>query len=262
LDEKNVLFTQYYHAEALDADAIADQVLCAVPSFRDHIADTRAMVIDAVRRGRPILFEGAQATYLDLDYGTYPNVTSSHPVAGAACLGTGIGPRDIHDVIGVAKAYTTRVGSGPFPTELTDALGDRLRERGGEYGTTTGRPRRCGWLDGVMIACAATMNSLSALAVTKLDVLDDLDTVRICVGYRIDGEVMTTVPMDPSVLERVETIYEDLPGWRQDITGARSAADLPANARRYIDRISEIAGVPVRFVSVGPERSQLVVLGA
>lgn len=258
LEMKNVLFTQLYGAKPMDPDAVCDEVLAVVPKLAPYVADTRRMLVEAAKTDARVLLEGAQATFLDLDYGTYPNVTSSHPVAGGACLGTGVSPTALDEVIGVVKAYTTRVGSGPFPTELDDALGATLRERGQEYGTTTGRPRRCGWLDAVMVRTAACINGLTSLAVTKIDVLDQADPIRICVGYEARGEAVASVPSDVSVFEACTPVYEDVPGWCCDTSGVRRLAEIPAKTRAFLDRVGDLVGVPVRFASFGPERTQLV----
>src|SRR3712207_2394093 len=204
------------------------------------------------------MFEGAQATFLDLDHGTYPFVTSSNPVAGGACTGAGVGPRYIDRVIGIAKAYVTRVGAGPFPTELVDDLGDLLVERGHEYGTNTGRRRRAGWFDAVMLRQAVRLNSLSEVALTKLDVLDVLDTVKVCVAYELDGERFEQMPYHQSVLHKVQPVYAELPGWREDLTGVTELSDLPTAARDYVAFLAEQVGVPIRLVSVGPGRDQFL----
>jgi adenylosuccinate synthase len=204
------------------------------------------------------VFEGAQGTLLDLDLGTYPYVTSSHPVAGGACLGTGVGPTDIDGVVGVAKAYTTRVGAGAFPTELPDETGDYIRERGREYGTTTGRPRRCGWIDTVILRYSAQVNGLSSLALGHLDVLTGLDTIRICTAYRLGDGLTETIPYDLAHRTDLTPVYEDLPGWSEDVTGATDLQDLPATCRNYIRRIEQLVGVPVSHFSVGPDRERIV----
>jgi adenylosuccinate synthase len=220
------------------------------------------LVHEALGAGQHILLEGAQATFLDLDHGTYPFVTSSNPVAGGACTGAGIGPRDISRVIGIAKAYVTRVGAGPFPTELPDQVGDLLVERGHEYGTNTGRRRRAGWFDAVMVRQAVRLSSLSEIALTKLDVLDTLDTLKVCVGYEADGQIYRHVPYHQSVLHKVRPIYEELPGWRTDLSGATELHDLPGPARDYVAFLAEQAGVPIRLVGVGPGREQVVQFAA
>jgi adenylosuccinate synthase len=213
----------------------------------------------AVAAGEHVLLEGAQATFLDLDHGTYPYVTSSNPTAGGACAGTGIGPRDIDRVVGITKAYTTRVGAGPFPTELTDALGDRLVDVGREFGTVTGRRRRAGWLDAVMLRHAVRINTLTEVALTKLDVLDGFDEVRVCTGYRLDGDVIDAYPDRSDVLARVEPEYVTLPGWGEAVSAARSTDDLPDAARAFIDLVEREVGVPVAVIGVGAARDDVVV---
>jgi adenylosuccinate synthase len=228
--------------------------------LRPFVQDTAALVYAACKGDDNVVFEGAQGTLLDLDLGTYPFVTSSHPIAGGACLGTGVGPTAIDAVMGVAKSYTTRVGAGVFPTELTDEVGDTIRERGHEYGTTTGRPRRCGWLDTVILRFAARVNGLTCLSLGLIDVLSGLDPLRVCVAYRIGGKTVTELPYDLLQRTDLEPIYEELPGWEGDITGARTMAELPDNCRRYVRRVEELAGVPVATVSVGPGRDQTIVV--
>jgi adenylosuccinate synthase len=222
------------------------------------IADTVGVVHDAIDRGEHVLLEGAQATFLDLDHGTYPFVTSSNPVAGGACTGAGVGPMQIDRVIGIAKAYITRVGTGPFPTELQDETGDFLVEHGHEYGTNTGRRRRPGWFDAVMLRQAVRINSLSEVALTKLDVLDTFDTVKVCVAYEADGERFIHPPYHQSVLHRVTPVYEELPGWKTDLSGITELADMPQAARDYVGFLSEQIGAPIRLVGVGPGREQFV----
>jgi len=227
-----------------------------------YIADTAHILWDALDAGRTVIFEGAQGTLLDLDHGTYPFVTSSNPVAGAACVGAGVGPADIDEVWGVAKAYTTRVGAGPFPTELDDDLGAYIRERGGERGTTTGRERRCGWLDLVALRYAVRLNRLSALAVTKLDVLAGINSLNVAVRYRSsEGALLDEFPYHQSVLHGAEAQYEELPGFEAELGDCRRVADLPREARDYLDFVSEHAGVPVRLVGVGPGRDQVIWMG-
>jgi adenylosuccinate synthase len=263
LREKNGVLTKVYNRLPLDADEICHRYLGLVPRLEPHIADTVHLVHAALELGQSVLFEGAQATYLDLDHGTYPFVTSSNPVAGGACTGAGVGPRDISRVVGVAKAYVTRVGSGPFPTELLDddPVGNRLVERGAEFGTNTGRRRRPGWLDAVMLRHAVALNSCTELAVTKLDVLSGFDELKVCVAYEgDDGQRYDHVPYHQSVLHKVRPIYQTLPGWRADIDEVHRIGDLPPEARRFLQVIETTAGVPVTFVSVGPSREQTVVL--
>jgi len=257
---KNPLLQHVYGREPLQVDEVIAPVLEVVPRIADHITDTRVLLYEQMTGGARMVFEGAQGTFLDLDYGTYPYVTSSHPVAGGACLGTGLGPRSIERVIGVCKAYTTRVGAGPFPTEQPGPDGDLIRERGHEYGTTTGRPRRCGWLDAVMLRTAAALNSATGLAVMLLDVLNDFETVPVCVAYEAEGRRYECVPGRDATYAACRPVYEELPGWTQPIADCRRWEDLPDNARRYLDRMSELVGVPIAAVSVGPSREQTVVL--
>jgi adenylosuccinate synthase len=257
--EKNAVLAKVYNRLPLSAADIAEQYLDEyAPRVAPLVADTVGMVHEALEVGRNVLMEGAQATFLDLDHGTYPFVTSSNPVAGGACTGTGLGPRHIDQVIGIAKAYVTRVGSGPFPTELEDDTGDLLVERGHEYGVNTKRRRRPGWFDAVMLRQSVRLNSLSEVALTKLDVLDTFETVKVCVAYEADGTRYHHLPYHQSVLHQVKPIYEELPGWRTDLTGATSLSDLPAAARNYVDFLAEQIGVPVRMVGVGPGREQFV----
>ncbi|MGH9087915.1 MAG: adenylosuccinate synthase [Acidimicrobiales bacterium] len=264
LKEKNAVLAKVYNRLPLSAEEIADRYLGELaPRIEPLIGDTVSVVHDALGAGRNVLLEGAQATFLDLDHGTYPFVTSSNPVAGGACTGTGLGPRDIDRVIGIAKAYVTRVGAGPFPTELTDDLGERLVERGHEFGTVTGRRRRCGWFDAVMARQAVRLNSLTEVALTKLDVLDTFETVKVCVAYEAPGgERFRLPPYHQSTLHQVTPVYEELPGWGADLTGATDHADLPAAACDYVGFLSEQIGVPVRLVGVGPGREQFVSFAA
>ncbi len=261
--EKNAILAKVYNRLPTSADAIASLYLNDyAPRIEPLIADCVDLVHEALEAGQHVLLEGAQATFLDLDHGTYPFVTSSNPVAGGACTGAGIGPRDISRVIGIAKAYVTRVGAGPFPTELTDDVGDQLVERGHEYGTVTGRRRRAGWFDAVMIRQAVRLNSLSEIALTKLDVLDTLDTLKVCVAYEADGKIYRHLPYHQSVLHRVTPIYEELPGWQTELSGATELHDLPAAAKDYVAFLAEQAGVPIRLVGVGPGREQFVQFAA
>ena len=263
LKEKNAILAKVYNRLPMSADTIAGLYLNDyAPRVEPLIADCVGLVHEALEAGQHVLLEGAQATFLDLDHGTYPFVTSSNPVAGGACTGAGIGPRDISRVIGIAKAYVTRVGAGPFPTELTDELGDLIIERGHEYGTVTGRRRRVGWFDAVMMRQAVRLSSLSEIALTKLDVLDTLETVKVCVAYEADGQIYRHLPYHQSVLHRVTPIYEELPGWRADLSGATELRDLPAAARDYVSFLAEQAGVPIRLVGVGPGREQFVQFAA
>jgi len=258
LEQRNALFQRVYETEPLDLEALAAEWLHYGARWRDQFTDVPALLQDALAAGKNILMEGAQGTLLDLDYGTYPYVTSSHPVAAGACLGTGIPPRCLDEVWGVAKAYTTRVGEGPFPTELADEQGDYIRERGREYGTTTGRARRCGWLDLVALRYAARLNGFTALAITLLDVLSGLPTLRVCVAYRLDGAYTERFVADGFTLARCEPIYEELPGWQEEIGDCRHREELPPNAQRYLAFIERYVGVPIRLISVGPAREQTI----
>jgi adenylosuccinate synthase len=259
LKEKNAVLSRVFNQLPVSADEIAAEYLdVCLPRLEPMIADTVGLVHEALEAGQHVLLEGAQATFLDLDQGTYPFVTSSNPVAGGACTGAGVGPRYIDRVIGIAKAYVTRVGAGPFPTELLDETGDLLIDRGGEFGTNTGRRRRPGWFDAVMMRHAVRLNSLSEVALTKLDVLDTLDTVKVCVAYELDGERFEHLPYHQSVLHKVKPIYEELPGWSRDLTSATERTQLPPAALDYIAFLTEQVGVPIRLVGVGPGRDQFV----
>jgi adenylosuccinate synthase len=259
LKEKNAILAKVYNRLPLDAGAICDEYLDQyAPRMGPMVSDTVGLVHDALDAGRNVLLEGAQATFLDLDHGTYPFVTSSNPVAGGACTGTGVGPRMIGEVIGIAKAYVTRVGAGPFPTECVDEVGDLLVERGHEFGTNTGRRRRCGWFDAVMARQAVRLNSLSEVALTKMDVLDTFDTVKVCVAYTSGGDRFAYPPYHQSVLHQVEPVYEELPGWHADLSGATELGDLPPAARDYVAFLAEQIGVPIKLVGVGPGREQFV----
>ena len=243
----------------LDLHTMTEEYSAFGHRLEPFIADTTRIVWDALDRERMVIFEGAQGTLLDIDHGTYPFVTSSNPIAGAACIGAGVGPRDIDDVWGIAKAYTTRVGAGPFPTELENELGDRIREAGGEFGTTTGRPRRCGWFDLVALRYAVRLNSLSGIVITKLDALTGLGSIGVGVRYTgPEGATFDTFPYHQSIVHKAEAEVVELPGWDEDITGARTLEDLPANARAYLDYIEEGMGVPIVLVGVGPGREQVI----
>jgi adenylosuccinate synthase len=257
LEVKNRLLS-LFGEPPLDFCQLHEEYAGYAKRIRPYVMDTDALVSAAVRSGERVLFEGAQGTYLDLDAGTYPYVTSSHPIAGGACLGTGIGPLDIQAVLGVCKAYTTRVGSGPFPTELRDGVGERIREQGQEYGTTTGRGRRCGWLDLVALKQSRDLNSLSALALTRLDVLSGIGELKVCTHYTLDGQRLDRLPTQIQDLARVETVLESFEGWSEDLTDCRSKEDLPAAARRYLDFIENETGLPIVMISVGPQRNQTI----
>jgi adenylosuccinate synthase len=262
LEPKKLTLRPYERDPRLDLQSMTEEYLVYGHRLEQHIADTTTMTHRLLDDGRTVLFEGAQGTLLDIDHGTYPFVTSSNPVAGAACVGAGVGPKDIDEVWGVAKAYATRVGAGPFPTELDDALGEQLRTRGGEFGTTTGRARRTGWLDLMALRYAARINGLTHMAITKLDVLSGLD--RICVATRYRGEdeaIFETYPYHQSILHHASGDYEELPGWDDDLSECRSEADLPQAAREYLDYVAEHTGVPVALVGVGPGREQVIWTG-
>jgi adenylosuccinate synthase len=260
LEEKNFLLKNFFGADTLDLEAIADEYLAhgrRLKPFADNISET---LHEADKQGKHILFEGAQGTHLDVDHGTYPFVTSSNTVAGNACCGSGMGPTRINRVVGVVKAYTTRVGGGPFPTELLDATGEKIQQVGGEFGATTGRPRRCGWLDMVVVNTSVRLNGLSGIAVTKLDVLSGIPTLKIAVRYQCDSEELHAMPPELSTLEVCRPVCEDFPGWEEDITGVRRYDDLPQNTKRYLKAVEEIAGIPIEIVSVGPGRDETIVV--
>jgi adenylosuccinate synthase len=259
LKDRGQLLARVYNQLPPTVDEIAARYLDDLaPRIEQYVADTVNLVHDALDVGQHVLFEGAQATFLDLDHGTYPYVTSSNPVAGGACTGAGVGPRYIDRVVGIAKAYVTRVGAGPFPSELFDEVGDLIVERGDEYGTNTGRQRRVGWFDAVMLRHAVRLNSLSELCITNLDVLDVFDTVRVCVAYEADGKRHDRFPDDQSLLHRAVPVYEEMPGWSTDLTGVTEPARLPAPAADYLAFLEEQVGVPIRLVGVGPGRDQFV----
>ena len=262
LEAKNAIITKIYGGEAFDYDQMLQEFTAFADELRPYVTDTGAALDDVFQSGKSVLFEGAQATFLDIDHGTYPYVTSSNPTAGNATTGSGVGPRDIDHVVGVVKAYTTRVGEGPFVTELldTDGPGNYMRETGHEYGTVTGRSRRCGWLDAVMVKTAARLNSLDYLAITRLDILDNMPKIKMCVAYKYEGKEITHIPASLKVLAQVEPVYEEFDGWMTDITGIRNYDELPLNARKYLERLSEIVGVELGIVSVGAGRKQTIVL--
>ena len=257
LPDKNLLL-ESMGAAGFTVDALVDQAAAWGARLAPHLDDTTWLVQDALRRGDHVLLEGAQGTLLDLDHGSYPYVTSSNPVAGGACTGGGIGPLQVDEVIGVMKAYSTRVGSGPFPTELFDDTGKGIAERGREFGTVTGRPRRVGWFDAVPLRYAVAVNSNTAVVLNKLDILSGIETIRLCVAYEIDGRRVDVWPSSGNALSRATPIYEDYEGWEQPIHDVRSLADLPEAARRYVSALEAHAGVPIVFVSVGPERTQTI----
>ena len=259
VEYKNRIIREIYQEEGFDWKQLLEETLEQVGQLKPYLADTSYLIYQHIQENKKVLFEGAQGTMLDIDHGTYPFVTSSHPIAGGACVGAGIGPTCINRVLGVAKAYTTRVGEGPFPTELNDADGEILRRRGMEFGTTTGRPRRCGWLDVVVLRYAVRVNGLTELAITKLDVLDEFSTIKICIAYRYKGQLIHEFPDTTSVLNQCEPEYIELPGWQQGITGVTTYKDLPANARNYLAKIEELTGVKQSLIAVGPGREQTIV---
>ena len=259
LREKNQVLVKVYNRKAIDVDAVVDEYLGYAQRLRPYIADTRLILARALEEDRTVLLEGAQATLLDVDHGTYPFVTSSNPTAGGACVGSGIPPTRISQVIGVIKAYTTRVGAGPFPTELFDENGAHLSKIGAEFGTTTGRARRCGWFDAVVGRYAVRVNGITDLVVTKLDVLSGLPKVPICVGYEVDGERLDEMPMTQTAFHHASAVYEELDGWWEDVSKARTFSDLPPAAQRYVLRIEELCGARVSLVGVGPGREENVV---
>ena len=256
VENKNKLLKYVYGGEEMDAQAIYDEYCGYAEQLKPFVTDTSVLIYDAIKAGKNVLFEGAQGTLLDIDVGTYPFVTSSHPTAGGFCEGSGVGPTLIDNCLGVAKSYITRVGKGPFPTELNDEIGDRIRNVGGEFGTVTGRPRRTGWFDAVIIRYAVRVNGLTSLAINKLDTLSGIDTLKICVAYKKNGEILKDFPVDIALLEGCEPVYEELPGWTEDLSKCRSFDELPENAKNYIRFIEKQADCHVSMVGVGPDRTQ------
>ncbi|WP_461123522.1 adenylosuccinate synthase [Saccharothrix stipae] len=259
LDFKNQVLVKVYNRKALDPEQVVDSVLEHGTKFTSRIADTRLLLNQALERGETVLLEGSQGTLLDVDHGTYPFVTSSNPTSGGASAGSGIGPTRITTVIGILKAYTTRVGSGPFPTELNDEMGEHLRKTGGEFGVTTGRSRRTGWFDAVIARYAARVNGITDYFLTKLDVLSGLEKVPVCVGYTIDGERVDEMPMTQTDVHHAVPVYEELPGWFEDISHCRTYEELPANARAYVEHLEQISGARMSAIGVGPGRDQTIV---
>ena len=260
IEEKNAYLSAMLKERALDFDAIHTEYCDFRTRLTRHVTDTGVYLNAALKESKRVLLEGGQGTMLDVDHGTYPYVTSSNTVAAAACTGTGIAPHQISAVIGIVKAYTTRVGSGPFPTELHDALGKKLQQDGDEFGATTGRPRRCGWFDAVVVRYAVRLNGIGGLALTKLDVLTGFDTIRVCTAYEFNGRRLEHFPASGTVLRGVRPIYEDWPGWTEPLRGARRLDDLPANARAYVRRLEELTGAPMAMVSVGAGRTETILL--
>lgn len=255
VQEKNHLIS-LYGGEPLDVEPILKEYLSYAETLRPYVTDTSVVLNDVIDDGKRVLFEGAQGVMLDIDQGTYPFVTSSNPTAGGVCIGSGVGPTKIEQVIGVAKSYTTRVGDGPFPTELNDAIGDAIREKGNEYGTTTGRPRRVGWFDSVVVRHARRVSGITGLSLNSLDVLSGLETVKICTSYRIGNETIEHYPANLNVLAQCEAVYEEMPGWSEDLSECKSLSDLPAAARHYVERVSQLTGIPISIFSVGRNREQ------
>jgi len=256
LIQKNSYLVQVLNEGGFEFKKIHDDFVRFRDQLGKYVRDTSRVIHGEMQKGKHILFEGAQGALLDVDHGTYPYVTSSNTVAGNACVGSGIGPTLIDSVVGIAKAYTTRVGEGPFPTELHDAVGEKLRQRGQEFGATTGRPRRCGWFDAVVVNHAVRVNGIQGMVITKMDVLNDLDKIKVCVGYRLNGKVIDYVPSNVEAFQSVEAVYEEMEGWKAEIKGAKSLSDLPANAQRYLRRVEELIGTKIVMVSVGSERNE------
>ncbi|MDX5484336.1 adenylosuccinate synthase [Bacillus pumilus] len=256
LEEKNRLLEKMYDAEGFKIEDILDEYYEYGQQVKKYVVDTSVVLNDVLDEGRRVLFEGAQGVMLDIDQGTYPFVTSSNPVAGGVTIGSGVGPTKIQHVVGVSKAYTTRVGDGPFPTELHDEIGDQIREVGREYGTTTGRPRRVGWFDSVVVRHARRVSGITDLSLNSIDVLTGIEKLKICVAYKLNGEITEEFPASLKELAKCEPVYEEMPGWTEDITGVKNLSELPENARHYLERISQLTGIPLSIFSVGPDRSQ------
>jgi len=260
LQEKNRLFERFYDTDGFKLEDIFEEYYQYGQEVRKYVCDTSVVLNEALDNGKRVLFEGAQGVMLDIDQGTYPFVTSSNPVAGGVTIGAGVGPTKIKHVVGVSKAYTTRVGDGPFPTELNNEIGDRIREVGREYGTTTGRPRRVGWFDSVVVRHARRVSGITDLSLNSLDVLTGIETLKICVAYRYQGQIIENYPASLKILSECEPVYEELPGWKEDITNCKSIEELPVNARMYLERVSQLTGIPLSIFSVGPDRTQTNVL--
>ncbi len=256
LKEKNRMFEKFYEVEGFTKEEILEEYFEYGQQISKFVVDTSVVLNDALDDGKRVLFEGAQGVMLDIDQGTYPFVTSSNPIAGGVTIGSGVGPSKINHVVGVSKAYTTRVGDGPFPTELNNEIGDRIRDIGNEYGTTTGRPRRVGWFDSVVVRHARRVSGITDLSLNSIDVLTGIETLKICVAYKYRGELMNEFPASLKVLAECEPVFEELPGWTEDITGVKSLHELPENARHYIERICQLTGIPLTIFSVGPDRNQ------
>ncbi|CFO03525.1 adenylosuccinate synthetase [Bordetella pertussis] len=260
LDYHNFVLTQYLGAEPVSANEVRDQAMALAPALAPMVRDVSSNLFALQQEGKNLLFEGAQGALLDVDHGTYPFVTSSNCVAGAASAGAGVGPQALQYVLGITKAYTTRVGSGPFPTELVDEIGARLATIGKEFGSVTGRPRRCGWVDGAALKRSVRLNGISGLCITKLDVLDGLETIQLGVGYRVNGEFRDVLPYGAHAVAQAQAVLEELPGWTESTVGITEYSKLPVNARRYLERVAEVCGVPIDLVSTGPDRNKTIVL--
>ena len=260
MEYHNHALVHYFKADPVDYQTVLDEIMGMRDKIISMIADIPATLYNLRKQGADIMFEGAQGTLLDIDQGTYPYVTSSNCTAGGACTGSGVGPRDLDYVLGITKAYTTRVGAGPFPTELFDGVGQHLGEKGHEFGATTGRSRRCGWFDGVALRRAAQVNSISGMCITKLDVLDGLETLRICTSYKYNGDTLELPPVGADAIEQCEPVYEELPGWSETTVGICNRDELPANAIAYLKRLEEVVGIPVDIISTGPERDETIIL--
>jgi len=256
VEEKNALLIELEGFERFMVNDILEKYIGYAEILKEFICDTTMLLNKAMKRGESILFEGAQGTFLDVDYGTYPYVTSSNSTAGGACTGAGIGPSKIDKVLGVVKAYTTRVGEGPFPTEFGPDLMEKIRQKGGEFGATTGRARRCGWFDSVLVKNSIDINGINEVAITKIDVLDDLETIKICTAYKYEGKLYSNIPGIPGFLDKCETVYEEHPGWKEDTSQVKCYEDLPENAQKYLSRIKELIGTDIILVSVGKSRKQ------
>ncbi len=260
MEYHNYALKNYYNTDTVDFKQSLETNLALAERMAPMVADITGLLQEYADKDQQVLFEGAQGTLLDIDHGTYPYVTSSNTSAGAAATGTGAGPRNLEYVLGITKAYTTRVGAGPFPTELNDSVGEHLGTKGHEFGATTGRQRRCGWFDAVALKRSCFINSITGMCITKLDVLDGLETVKLCVAYRIDGKEVTTPPTGAEALERVEPVYEEMPGWQDSTVGVMDKSELPANAIAYLERVEEVTGVPIDIISTGPDRKETIVL--
>lgn len=259
INKKNEVIEKIYGEQPFDFNSVYEEYIQYAKQIEKYVDDTSVILYEAIKEGKKVLFEGAQGTLLDLDLGTYPYVTSSHPTSGGFCIGSGIGPNMIKDVLGIVKAYTTRVGKGPFVTELMDEVGDKIRTQGNEFGTTTGRPRRCGWFDAVIVRYASRVNGLTSISLMLLDVLTGFEKVKICTGYKLGDKTISEFPASLEMLDKCEPIYEELDGWNEDISGATTFEELPKNTQRYIERIEELVGVNIGIISVGPKRTQTIV---